>query len=334
MVAAADRFDLPSPRNGSVENMAWSPDGALLAVLVLEASAGDAPEGSIHLLRTPSWDVERELLTPALPAETSLAWSPDSRRIVVGANDWVGEWDAGDGNERAQWDLDWELRGLSPSADQLLALVVSEADRQLDMRDLRSGWHRWVTLPQEATGVAWAGRSRSGRVGLILATESGFVLGDWRPNAIHTSPLPPGLVERPSWSHVWSRGDRLAVAVESVDGPDCYLSVWDENNDPLTVELELEPLGLFGASWSPDGSLIAATTGQEILYFDSTTLSVRSWADSFYAPVEPPVATTRDGGLVSLSTAGFTRSHAWSPDGRWFAAGNVGGIRVWDATRF
>jgi WD40 repeat protein len=333
MVGVADRIDLPSPRNGAIENMAWSPDGGRLALLVATPSASDDREGSLHLLGAPSWDEEGELEAPALPAETSLTWSADSNRVLVGAKNWVGEWDAGDGSARAQWELDGDLRALAPNGDQLLAVVVNES-RQLDMRDLRSDWHQWVPLPQEATGVVWAGLSESRRVGLILASERGFMLGDWQTDAILTSPLPSGLVERPSWTQVWSRDGRLVVAVESVENANCYLTIWDGHSSPHTVELTLEPLGLFGASWSPDGSLIAATTGREILFFDSTTLSVRSWADSFYTTVEPPVSKSEDGGFVSLSTAGFTRSQAWSPDGRWFAAGNVGGIRIWDASRF
>lgn len=326
-VAAGERFDYPAPLNGTVENMAWSPDGERLAVLVLTPVAEGA-EGSLHLLRGPEWDVERVLPLPSLAATTSLAWAADSRKLAVAAAGWAQEWDAADGYMLAEFTLpDTIPLTLRLDAKQMLVTHLAENGRTIETVDTYGSGSWQVTLPEEMTSIAWAGWHA--RLGFILALEDGFALGVWHDDRIATLSLPPGLVERPGWSHVWSRDGHLAAAVESVDAVECALIVWDGGAEARTARLELEPLGLFGASWSPNGDLIAAATGEEILVFESETLQVRSWVDSFYTASEPLTLTDEDGALVTLTTEGFTRSHSWSPDGRWLAAGNVGGLRVW-----
>jgi Tol biopolymer transport system component len=65
-------------------------------------------------------------------------------------------------------------------------------------------------------------------------------------------------------------------------------------------------------TWSPSGSKIA-----------------KAHLDSFFPDQAHQVVSDKKGRSVYLTNQGFTRSHTWSPDGRWLVAVNVGGLRVW-----
>jgi WD40 repeat protein len=91
----------------------------------------------------------------------------------------------------------------------------------------------------------------------------------------------------------------------------------------------------FGACFSPRGDLISCATGREIIVLDAKTLSLIARLDSFYSATEPRLVRTPDspGHEASVSGLGFTLCHAWSPatSQAKIAAGNVGGLRYWDA---
>src|SRR6266571_101185 len=336
----------------SFERLVWAPDGRSIAVFssALEESEKSPSPGLfpvIRVLEAGTWKETRSRdVPPALVSPVVAAWSPESTSLAIAEDGLLIKWNLQGGDDTA-YSIDpgaplairWVGEDSSSDVD---VLAMSRTDASIRVVSTPSGeaWH-W-DLPDPPTWAAWS--PDGSRLACISTTHG--QLGEplsrlWlfegpqdsaQPAGVGWLDLPGGVVENPGWTDPWSPdGRQIAIAVEALRDDFCYLVVWDGSGEPRVRTLELGPLGLFGARWNQDETIISATTGTHILLFDERSLELQQTLPSFFAfpsPTEASDSPTLDTG--SLSILGFTRSHGWSPDGSWLIAGNVGGIRVWD----
>ncbi|MES9602520.1 WD40 repeat domain-containing protein [Actinomadura sp. NPDC000929] len=322
----------------AVRNLAWSPDGALIATASRDGTCRlwDATTGSNtamleghhgmvemvawapdarriatasrdHTVRV--WDTATghtlAVLAGATDVARTVAWSPDGTRIASGARDRVVRiW------RTDTYELLTELHGhtdnilgiaFSPSGN---LLATGSHDRTVRIWDLAAGSATVLHGHQDfVEGVAWSPD------GAFVASAGGD--GTMRIWDIRSS-AQTGLI-RCHGTRVWNVAWSPDGAYLASCGSDNTARVWNPRTSEEIFALRGHTDDVWGVVWSPDGTRLA--TG-------SADTTARIW------DVTPKGAE----GLQLAGHRGPVRAAAVTPSGRLIAtAGDDATIRIWDA---
>ena len=297
---------------GSVNSLAWSPDGSHLA-----SSSDD------YTIRI--WDPASARLLSTLEGHTNeawrLAWSPDSSRLASASHDHtIRLWDPASARLLSTlqahtswvWSLAWSPDGsclASASSDKTIRLWDPASARLLStlkghMRSVLSlAWSpdgsRLASASSDKTIHLWdlasarllstlKGHNR--RVQSVVWSPDGSCLASassdktirlWDPASArllstlqaHTDP-----VLSLAWS---SDGSRLASGSD-----DKTIRLWDPVSARLLSTLEGHTNGVLNLAWSPDGSLLTSSSAlyslEQRMYING---EVRTWRTDTWEPV-------------------------------------------------
>jgi Tol biopolymer transport system component len=275
--------------------LAWSPDSTRLV------SGTQLAEDDPRI-----WDVRTGKLLHRLPGCNvyRLAWTPDGKRVAVGAGHQLFFWRKGTEYERTVEHNGWwtDAIAFSPDGTKVAfggALQVAERENGKTLWSRKSG-RRW------ARDVAWRPD------GKLIATSDragALQLFDARTgNEVRTL----GRVAEPGERHylhrpiAWEPGGKL-VAVP--DERASVIRIWNSATGETRHTLPYEGAALNALSWSGDRRYLAATGGSTLQVYNLRTGLHRSFSGTM--------------GLYS---------GAWSPDSRRFAAGTSDRtVLIWDA---
>ncbi len=277
---------------GSVESVAFSPDGTTVA--------SGSTDGTVKL-----WHAATGQLKSTLKGHTSqlisVAYSPDGKTLAsVGHDRTVKLWDMATG------ELKTTLKGHSQRVNCVAfspdgkSLASGSTDRGVKLWDVATGELK-STLKGPAGSISSVVFSPDGKV---LAYISKDTLNLWE---LATRKLKPRL----------TGADRVAFVAFSPDGETLALGfglrvkLCDVATGALKRTLTGHSSGVLSVAFSPDGNTLASA---------SADLTVKLWD---LAVLEPK--TTLKG------HRGWVRSVAFSPDGKTLAsAGNDRTVRLWD----
>ncbi len=277
--------------------LAWSPDGAMLAV-------GDRSNRT-RLVGASTGAVGGTLTPSAGERVGRVGWSPDGKTIRVASASAAGvtrsAFDPADGSTRvdAKEVGAGEVLALTFAPKRDAFLVLTERRLVVVSRDGTAG------LDADGTEIAGAAWSPDGERIAMLGSRGRLTL------------LDRGL-EATSWrvktgagaSHVaWSpAGDVIATAGES------GVALWKATDLSPIATLDAHDGEATAIAWRPDGAELAVA---------SSDGRIRIFA----------AGGAHRGTLEGLIPAGAVTGLAWSPDGSRLGSGSAdGAVRVWDAT--
>jgi len=302
--------------SGEVQSIAFSPDGARLAV----AAGGDGAPGEVKVCNAATGQ-ENFTCKGHTGGATSVAFSQDGKHLISGSGDGtVKVWDAATGRETLK---------LSGYGDGLFGPAVSVAFSP-DGKHLAAGSSGDNSNPGEVkvwdatTGKETLNRKLSNNTvaritfntdGKLLASGNyGRTVKVWSFAALtsagHYPPEPSLQGEtREIRSAAFSRdGKRLLMS-----SPDGTVTVWDAATGSKILDLALKgnTALVTSVAFSPDGTRLASGTRDG---------AVKLW----------DAATGQE--TLTLKHTGLVRYLAFSPDGRRLAVGGSDGmVKVWDA---
>ena len=279
--------------NNIVRVAAWSPDGKLLA---------SCSDDNHVLLWEVNGTVRQDILHPA--AVKALAWSPDSQRIVTGANNEVSFFNVQTGARLAHsihrhtqivtslaWTAQNEMQAVSGGADKQAIIWNTKTYGSLTRYNQQSAGIDVVSW--SADGQTVASSSDDGRVHIWKAAD-----GKDEHSYYQDAQVPMrAMAFAPN-------GAQLAVG-----GDDGIVRIWNaltcKNNgqrctdEPQRIHIAQKPIRAL--AWSPNG-LLLAVGGNDGMF-------------SIWNPLQAQKA------LLSIKQNDIVRSLAWSPDGKQLVSG-------------
>ncbi|MEV4138503.1 pentapeptide repeat-containing protein [Dactylosporangium sp. NPDC049742] len=359
-----------SGHTGTVNAVAWSPDGTRLAtggndgVRVWNATTGEEHlqfAGHTDWVRSVTWSPDGTRLATGgndgvwiwntatgaehrhLAGHTSsveaVAWSPDGTHLATGGDDSVRVWNATTGVEHLQ------LAGHTSSVE---AVAWSP-----DGTHLATGGDDGVRVWNTAAGAEplqlaghteWVRSVAWSPDGTRLATGSNDGVRIWN-TATGTEHLRlaghTGAGSEVAWS---PDGTRLATAGKY------RVRIWNTATGTEHLQLAGHTGAVDTVAWSPDGTRLATSSGTNVLICDAVTGAEHlqfaahiDWVQSVaWSPNSTHLATGGKDRLRIWNTvtgaehlrlaghAGSVNSVAWSPDGTRLATGGNDGARIWN----
>lgn len=300
-----------SGHTAPVTQLAWSPDGSLLA----SAANGDA-DLSVRL-----WDADGQLVH-ALKGHTStilsLAWSPDGKWLASGSADqtvrlWSPEGDLVrkiQVDRGAVWALAWSPDG------SLLAIgsIVSFLNPTIQLRDPTGTLI--TTMHTKYSGGKFYNLAWSPDGERLLGGATDYKL--WRRDGSEVAYFPSCEFCTPSWGAAWSP-DSSTFAIGDENGS---LKLYDRDGHPVISRQS--NFDVNSIAWSPDGTLLAAgrdiwkSDGTHLTGINGSVISLAWSADGYYLAVAAGKWITlvrADGSHIAelMDHTGLVNRVAWSP---------------------
>ncbi len=277
----------------TVRNVAWSPDGRLIATASRDGTAR-------------VWAAESRQCTQTLRGHGDMvemvAWSPDSTKVVTASRDRTARvWEAATGQVLAELPAGGDVcRAVAWSGDGTL-IATGCRDRVIRLWNAET-----YTLRAELTGHT------DNILGLAFSPDSSRLASGCHDRTVrvwdltdHAAIVLEGhedFVEGVAWS---PDGARLASA-----GGDATVRIWEVSSATQTMLIRCHDDRAWNCDWSPDGSMLATCGG------DATA---RIW--------NPANAEEK---FVLRGHTGDVWSVRWSPDGfRLVTGGADATARVW-----
>lgn len=299
------------------ERAAFRADGPEIETLTLSpgatVAAGGAADGTLW-----SWDLTGGQLQHRIVAHprtiNAVAFSADSRTIATAGDDGtLGLWDAFTGKLK---------RRLKTPGTQVLSVAFSVDGKRLatgtQEPDANSGGTR--VWDARSGGLKWAKAGRGVRIDAVGLSQDGRHLatgGDDGPVRVWN--LRELLVRRLREPHTAPPRSPVRGVAFSVDGKtlastrgDHQVELWDRRTWRLTRRLGDEMTDVRALTFSPDGSVVSCGGKMGL---------------------QPLVHWNVETGITARRQMGPSQvfAVAYSPNGKWVAAGCPRGATVWDA---
>jgi WD40 repeat protein len=336
-------------QGGGVESVAFSPDGKQIA-----SASSEGIKGALSSTRAlvELWDASTGSHTWTLRGHTrqvvtSLAFSPDGKRIASASNEEMVVWDTPTGKE--VFTLRGHTGGISSVAFSPDGKHIASASGYEMGDNTAKVWD--ASTGREVLTVQGAGAS------VVFSPDGKQIASVWRDTlkVWDASTRQETLTLRGHTSLVSSVAfsrDGNRIASGSVDGT---VEVWDATSGRETLTLKGHTGLVTSVAFSPDGKHIAsasqdrtvkvwdASTGQRTLTLRGHTQGVLSVA---FSPDGNHIASASEDQTVkvwdtstgeeSLTLKGHTQSVtsvAFSPDGKRIASASLDTtVRLWDAS--
>jgi WD40 repeat protein len=290
---------LSLPRNlklehaGSVNGVAYSPDGKRVATASSDKTAKIWDAATGHLLLTLHGHTGRI---------NGIAYSPDGARLATAGEDGtVRQWDATNGQELANFQgRSGSINGIAYASDGR-RLATANADKTAEVWDVRSGEILSTMRGHAGSVVGVAFDSNGERLATASADGTTKIWNAHEGNLLLTLHSHSGSVNGVAFSL-----DGTVLATASADST---ARLWDSRRGQQ-IRILRQSGSVRGVAFSPDGKRLATASSDN---------NVRLWDVS------------KGLSILNLHQSGSANAVAFSPSGRRLASASGGAIaQVWD----